>query len=135
MTRITVRKPGWALRKQIHCTVNGQACEPRWSGARMVFEGLKGDETLVIETPVASETSTYTLVNLADPQNSNEQYACEFKGYTAIRVERTVPGLDAADHNWYRIFRREAMRAAQAPMKPAPAYVHPAKLLNWLMIV
>jgi len=27
------------------------------------------------------------------------------------------------------------MKAAAAPEKPMPAYVHPEKLINWLMLV
>jgi len=43
--------------------------------------------------------------------------------------EEVWPGR--SDRTWYRIFRREAMRAEQAPLKAAPEYVHPEKLLRW----
>jgi hypothetical protein len=36
-----------------------------------------------------------------------------------------------SDRTWYRIFRREEMRAEQAPLKTAPGHVHPEKLLRW----
>jgi hypothetical protein len=135
MRQLTVRKPGWAHRTHIHCQVNGQYAEPRWVGGRMIFDGLQGAETLLITTPVNMDSVTCTMVNLADPQHSQEQYCCVFHGYTAVDVQRIVAGNDPHEHSWYRIFRREAMKSAAAPMKHAPAYVHPEKLINWLMLV
>jgi hypothetical protein len=101
----------------------------------MIFDGLQGTETLVITTPVPTESVTYTMVNLADPQHSREQYRCEFRGHTAVGVQRLVPGKDPQEHAWYRLFRREAMKTAAAPTKPSPSYVHPEQLVNWLMLV
>jgi hypothetical protein len=102
---------------------------------RMIFDGLQGTETLVITTPLNTDSATYTMVNLADPQNSREQYRCEFRGHTAVDVQRLVAGSDPHEHSWYRLFRREAMKAAAAPEEPMPTYVHPEKLINWLMLV
>ena len=108
MGQLTVRKPGWANRGQIRSQINGKDAQPRWIGGRMVFDSLRGNETVLITTPVNVETATYTNVNLADPQNSKEQYACEFRGHTAVDVRRVVAGSDPEDHNWYRLFRRHA---------------------------
>lgn len=134
MRQLTVRKPSWAHRTRIRCQVNGQDSEPRWVDGRMIFDGLQGAETLVITTPVNTESVTYTMVNLGDPQNSNEQYRCEFRGHTAISVQRIVSGHDTQEHDWYRIFRRDAMKSAEAPTRPAPTYVHPEELIDWLML-
>jgi len=135
LRQLTVRKPGWAHRARIHCQVNGRDAEPHWVGGRMIFDGLQGNETLAITTPVNVESATYTMVNLADPKNSREQYRYEFRGHTAVDVQRLVAGSDPQEHSWYRLFRREAMKAAGTPEKPMPAYVHPEKLINWLMLV
>jgi hypothetical protein len=135
MRQVSVRKPGWAHRARIQCQVNGQPVEPRWAGGRMVFDGLQGNERLEISTPVNGERVTCTMVNLADPQHSNEQYTCEFRGHTAVEVQRVTAGSDPNEHNWYRLFQREALKAAVAPMKLVPGYVHPEKLVDWLMVV
>jgi len=50
-------------------------------------------------------------------------------------VRRIAAGSDPHEHSWYRLFRCEAMKAAAAPEKPMSAYVHPEKLINWLMLV
>jgi hypothetical protein len=135
LRQLTVRKPGWAHRARIRCQVDGQDAEPRWVGGRMIFDNLQGSETLVITTPMNVESVTCTMVNLADPHNSREQYHCEFQGHTAVSVERLVAGSDPDEHPWYRLFRRKAMKSAAAPEKPMPAYVHPETLVNWLMVV
>ena len=135
MRQLTVRKPGWAHRARIRCQVDGRDVAPRWVGGRMIFDDLQGTEILVITTPVNVESVTCTMVNLADPQNSREQYRCEFRGHTAVGVQRLVAGNDPHDHSWYRLFRREAMKAAAAPGKPMPAYVHPENLIDWQMLV
>jgi hypothetical protein len=135
MREVSVRKPGWAHRARIQCQVNGQLVEPRWAGGRMVFDGLQGNERLEISTPVNMERVTCTMVNLADPQHSQEQYECEFRGHTAVEVQWVTAGSDPNEHNWYRLFRREALKTAVAPMKPVPGYMHPEKLVDWLMVV
>jgi hypothetical protein len=134
MRQLTVRMPGWAHRAQVRCQIDGQDAAPRWAGGRMIFDGLRGAERLMITAPVSADSATCTMVNLADPQNSREQYRCEFRGHTAISVRRIAAGGDPREHDWYRLFRREAMAAPAAPTKPAPAYVHPEKLVDWLML-
>jgi len=37
---------------------------------RMIFDSLQGAETLVITTPVNTESATYTMVNLGDLDNA-----------------------------------------------------------------
>lgn len=53
MTRLEVRKPGWAAARTIRCRLNGkEVLHPEWRGDRMIFEGLRGHEEILIETPV-----------------------------------------------------------------------------------
>jgi hypothetical protein len=52
-----------------------------------------------------------------------------------VDVQRVTTGSDPHEHDWYRLFRREALKATVAPMKPVPGYVHPEKLVDWLMVV
>jgi hypothetical protein len=135
MRQLSVRKPGWARRVKVHCQVNGHDIEPRWSDGRMVFDDLYGNEQIMITTPVNTEHANYTMVNLADPQHSQEQYRCEFRGHTTVDVQCIVPGSDPLDHTWYRLFQREALKSAVTPQKPMPEYVHPEKLVDWVMLV
>jgi hypothetical protein len=90
----------------------------------------RGTETLLTTTPVKVDSATYTMVNPASPQNSREQYRCEFRGHTAVTVQRTVAGHDPNDHPWYRLFRREPMKSPAAPERPTPTYVHRVKLMD-----
>jgi len=71
----------------------------------------------------------------ADPQDSRDQYRCEFRGQTAVDVERVVASGAPDEQPLYRLLRREAMKSAMAPEKPMPAYVHPEKLVDWEMVV
>ena len=134
MHRLTVRRPGWAHRQQIRCQLDGRDVQPLWIGSRMVFDGLRGTEDLIITTPVNTESATYTMVNLSNPHDSKEQYACDFRGHTAVSVKRLAAGDDPDEHDWYRLFRREALNSEVAPLKKMPTYVHPEKLVNWLML-
>jgi hypothetical protein len=52
----------------------------------------------------------------------------------ALPLLRQMSGSDPHEHPWYRLFRRDAMKAAAAPAKPMPAYVHPDRLIDWLML-
>ena len=134
LKRIIVRKPSWARRVDVRCQIGGKDVTPVWIGNRMIFDELKGNEPLTITAPVVTEKAHYTMLNLNDPKDSTEEYDCEFKGHTVLSVQRTVPGTHQQDSNWYRLFRRESMRAAKSPMAPMAAYVHPAKLVNWFLV-
>lgn len=73
------------------------------------------------------------------PARSCERYAIDFRGHTALAVERVECAGESVgpswygegERDWYRIFRRDAMRAAQAPVKRAPGYVHPPGRVRW----
>jgi hypothetical protein len=131
MQRIAVRKPGWARQTAIRCRIDGSDAQPVWLGNHMLFDGLKGNERIQIEVPVAVEKCEYGLVNLNQRNLVTDQYACEFKGHTAVSVQ-ALPRDGVAAHSWYRIFRCEKLRAAAALGKQVPPYVHPEKLVRWL---
>ena len=134
MQQIVVRKPGWARASQIACRINGQSATPAWAGNRMIFSNLRGNEQVTLEVPVEIDKASYSLVNINDPMHPEGVFECEFKGNTALRVTRVEAGADPGDHNWYRLFRREEMRASHAPLKAAPAYVHPEKIVRWINV-
>ena len=132
MRRIMVRVPGWVPRGELRCRLNGADAHPVVVGNRMLFDGLKGDEELRFDTPVTVEKTRYTLANLNNRSRKGpDQYDCEFRGNTAISVGE--PEVDPGGHElvWYRIFRREHMRADEAPGKETPGYVHPEKVVRW----
>jgi len=137
-TRLSVRQPAWARRGQIRCQVDGREVTPEWRGNRLVFEGLRGGERITVEAPVGVESVRLTLVGIADPHHAHERYEVEFKGHTTLSARLIAPpteqegnGPGKGERTWYRLFRRETMRAAQAPLKPAPPYVHPERLVHW----
>jgi hypothetical protein len=136
--RLEVRQPAWTQRSQVRCQVDGNPVDPDWRGNRLVLEGLRGGEQITIQAPLNTETARLTLVGIADPHSAQERYEIEFKGHTALGVKLVVPPSAKEDawpgqgeRTWYRLFRREALRSPQAPLKPAPDYVHPEKLVHW----
>jgi hypothetical protein len=138
MAQIGIRKPGWASARSIRCQIDGRDVQPKWIGNRMLFGALKGNELITLECPLELETSEYTLVNISSPMESMERYKIDFKGPTALKVERLTEGKlnsdyyrGQEDHEWYRIFRREHLRADRAPMVPSPGYVHGERLIRW----
>jgi len=134
MRTIMVRKPGWAAPGKVRCLVDDQLVTPSWLGNRLVLRDLKGLEQIVLEVPVPQDTAEYTMVNLNDPSGSQERYECEFRGYTALATRRTAAGAEKEEGDWYRLYRRESLRAAQPPTKEMASYVHPEKLVRWLEV-
>jgi hypothetical protein len=134
MGRLLVRKPGWARQSTVRCRLDGRDVQPVWLGNRMLLDGLKGNERIEVQIPLAVEKADYSPVDLNDrnaERQVQESYACEFKGHTAIRVAPVGPVNDQLDG--YRLFRRDALCANDSPMKPVPEYVHPEKLVQWLV--
>jgi hypothetical protein len=132
--RIAIRKPGWAPQAAIRCQVDGREVAPAWLGNHMLFDGLKGNERIQAVAPVAVEKCEYGLVNLNQRSLVSDQYACQFKGPTAVSVE-PLSREGVPTHTWYRLFRGERLRAETTPKKPVPAYVHPERLVHWLTVL
>ena len=135
MERIGVRLPGWASRGTLRCTVDGVEVEPEWSGNRAVFTGLTGGEKVTLEVPVALEETEYTLANLnhRTTRTGPDLYKCQFKGNTVISVGEAGADPGGRELQWYRLFRREHMRADSAPLKDKAEYVHSERIVRpWL---
>jgi hypothetical protein len=128
MRRLAIRKPGWARQSTIRCWLDGREVQPVWLGNRILLDDLKGQEQIRLEVPLSVEKAEYGLVDLNQRGKLLDSYACEFKGHTAIGVGT------GQDTSWYRLFRREDMRRGEAQMKPLPEYVHPAKLVQWMVL-
>jgi hypothetical protein len=133
LRRIAVRKPGWARQATVRCRLDGREAAPDWLGNRLVFAGLKGNERIEVRVPVAVDKAEYGVVDLNDRAAHAAVYACEFKGHTATHVV-SLGNADANGPPRYRIFRRDAMRGDEAPMKDTPHYVHPEKLVQWTVL-
>ena len=134
MSRISVRKPGWANASKIRCLIDSKDVRPVWIGNRMVFDGLKGGETIQIETPVKTESAEYSVAYLSLRDTPGPTYACEFRSHTATKVELIRQREGAISPDWYRIFRREHLRTETTPTKSVDGYVHPEKLLKWSVL-
>ena len=138
MRQITIRKPGWASRAHIRCQIDGRDATPKWTGNRLSFNSLSGRELIDVICPLPEEQSEYSLVNVGAPQTSAERYRIEFRGPTAISVDRTQSGTSQSDyyqghkdHLWYRIFRRDHMRGPDPGMIAHPSYVHGDRVIRW----
>ena len=84
--------------------------------------------------PVCVERSTYTQANLNERRRRGpDQYECEFKGNTVLSVGEQEVDPGGRELNACRIFQRQHLRAAQAPMTERADYVHPEKIIRpWL---
>lgn len=132
MRQLFVRIPGWAQFSKMRIRLNGKDVNPIKVGNRFVFNGLQGNEILQFEVPVPMESTQYSLVNLNDRSKIVHQYNCDFKGHSALRVQR-IKTDQSEEHNWYRLFRRDHMCSDKTPEKPLSNYVHPDKLVDWMV--
>lgn len=130
--KIFIRKPGWAKHTRLRVKVNGHDSQPVWIGNRMMFDDLKGNEKIVIETTVSVETCEYILLNINAMKDSHSRFRCEFKGHTAINVQR-IGEVPESQRNWYKLFRRQ-LSGDIAPMKDPGDYLPPRKLIQWSVI-
>jgi hypothetical protein len=135
LERIAVRIPAFIAPRSLRCTVDGREARPDRIGDRLLFSGLSGAEEIVLSAPLEVESTRYTISNLNQRaygfgQGGADEYDCQFKGNTVLSVgpPRVAPG--GRYRGWYRVFEREHMRAAEAPMKETPAYVH-GQIIEW----
>jgi hypothetical protein len=133
MRRLSIRAPGWAAHGAMRCQVDGHDVTPAWSGNRILFNGLAGNEEITLTVPVALEKTQYTMANLnhREGHSAPDHYDCEFKGNTVISVGDAGLHPGGQQRDWYRLFHREQYRADEAPLKPMTAYVHPDKVIRW----
>ena len=133
LKNIAVRLPGWTSFAQLRCTLDGQDVQPTRLGNRALFSGLRGDEELVLQVPVVTETTVYTLANLNHRTSgvNNERYECTFRGNTALSVVKPGTHPGGQELGWYRLWRRAELCAERAPLREAADYVHPEKVIRW----
>ena len=120
-------------KKAVTSKINGRTAMPFWNGQYAIFNRVQGGDTLTIEFPVVESTETYTLKwnqldfwfesNWAQRgwKTANEKYICKFKGNTVVEI--TALPATITDGLGYPLYRREYMRAHEAPMKTVRRFV------------
>ena len=123
---INVRIPAQVSRRDLRCTVNGQAIEPAWLGRYARFDGLQGNEQIVITFPLQTETLHLALstINTALPEpvkpNTIIRIRADFRGSTCLGTE---PEEAIFLPTGLRTYRRDHLRQPHAPMRQVPYHV------------
>ena len=117
---IRVRIPAWVSRRDLRCTVNGRPADPAWLGRYAQFDGLQGDEALVITFPLRTEMVDLALssVNTAVPETPESKtinIRAEFCGSTCLGTEPLDEGYVAPVG--LKMYRRQYYRQDTAPMR------------------
>jgi hypothetical protein len=130
----SVRIPVWADRKGLTVSVNGQAVPSVWDGRRVLFDGLKPNDNVVIQFPLHRYQQKIMI--------NHTEYEYEFKGSTVVDVSPrdVIPPEDVAlvigghrdkpPEGYVEIYRREAYKQDRAPTVARARYV-PAQLVVW----
>jgi len=130
---IHVRIPAWISRRKLQCAINGKPAEPAWVGRYIQFDGLRGNEKLVITFPLETATAELVLINArtAIPETDEShsvRIRADFRGSTCLGTEsldeRFIPPLGL------KMYRRDHLRATRAPMRQAP-YRVVEKPIRW----
>jgi len=120
---VNVRIPAWVPKRDLRCAVNGLAAEPVWLGRYLQLDDLRGNEQLVITFPLRTEPVELVLssVNTAIPETDEShsiRIRADFRGSTCLGTEsldeRFTPPVGL------KMYRRDHLRATQAPMRQAP---------------
>lgn len=131
---VAVRLPGWAERNAVECRIGDRRVHPSPVTNYLVFDGLRGKETLTIEFPMVEQTVCYTVADGVYANEAEERaklpvtrYRCHFKGNTLIDISPRDGRKHLTDpaHEPYPIYLRNHYRADRAPMTRVNRYVAP----------
>jgi hypothetical protein len=135
LKQIAVRIPAWAPRRSLRFSVDGQEAQPNRIGDRVLFSELAGHEVITLTAEPEIEKVQYTLSNLNNRaymfgQGGAPEYNCVFKANTALSIgpPRVAPG--GQDRGWYRLFGRDHLRAAEAPIKESQRHSY-LPIIEW----
>jgi hypothetical protein len=104
---VQVRIPGWTLKDQVDCTVNGRKRDFTWLGNYISVEGLKPGDELVVQFPMI-EKKLYRGI-------MGQDYWYTVRGFSVVDLE---PHADITP-----IFRREYLRTSPAPVRTVERFV------------
>ena len=134
--RLSVRLPGWVDRTAVKSEVNDTRVAPFRVGQYLVFDPLKGGETVTITFPVVESVETYTLTwkesdfwkECTDPGHSwtpldnPDRFTFTFRGNTVVDVAPRKPTRE------YPLYERDVMKQNKAPMKKVTRFVTPVSI-------
>lgn len=130
--RISVRIPSWVDRRALRSTLDDVAVRPAWIANRVVFDGLKPGQEIVLAFPLATETATlvFSGLNGRGGRKGLERWTCHFRGSTLVKIDDPAPDPSGRRLDWYRLFRRAHFLTDVAPTREADGYVAP-KVIAW----
>jgi hypothetical protein len=130
--RISVRIPSWVDRRALRSTLDDVAVRPAWIANRVVFDGLKPGQEIVLAFPLAMETATlvFSGLNGRGGRKGLERWTCHFRGSTLVKIDDPAPDPSGRRLDWYRLFRRAHFLTDVAPTREADGYVAP-KVIAW----
>jgi len=107
---VNVRIPYWLANGSIECRVNGETHSPPMSGNYLVFSDLEPSDTIQLAFDVPETTEKYTI--------GDRVYTLSFRGSTLVDIT-------PRDENprRYQYYRRQHMKAREAPMKTKRRFV------------
>ena len=123
-----VRMPLWLDKKFLRCRVGDQVVHPEWFGNYLLFQGLRADQVVMIEFPVAERVEQWTAPASGPdvlPLATGTPYTIKFRGNTVVELS---PPL--APGSWLYQNRPEKYKSNEAPMKRITRYVAPT-VLKW----
>ena len=113
------RIPGWVEPDQVKARIEkrrmlgkkaDRAVKPPRAGHYMIFDELRGGETIVLELPLALKKESYVI--------AGERYDLTFKGNTLIAIAPRP-----TDEKGYILYQREAYRSGAASLHKVRRFV------------
>ena len=114
----TIRIPYWVERKEVRVSINAKSTPPIWVANRILCDGLKPQDRVVVEFPIRRST-TKTLLR-------ETEYTYEFKGNTVV----SISPRPSASERYTDLYRREGYLKDVAPTVNTARYVAP-ELIQW----
>jgi hypothetical protein len=115
-TAVAVRIPRWVDRASVTVSSAGNPVELVWVGNYALCQGLRDGDEVVLEFPMAEQTSTYSL--------DGHAYRCRFRGQTLLEITRHC------DPPSYPMFAGRGGMNGAAPLRTVSRYV-PERTLAW----
>ena len=129
--KISVRIPMWADKNAVSCDVNGAEIPLEWIGRYLLVSDVQQGDTVTVTFPMVETIENHT------EQTYEQTYTCHFRGNTMVDIsprpeEFNWAKISSDDGTFtvlnkemgYPLYRREHMKASQAPMKKVTRYVH-----------
>jgi len=129
---VAIRVPSWVNRSTLHWRLDGEQVSPSWTANYATFTELRPDQVVTMTFTLQTETVMIAnpQLNGANGRRETPGYTVQFRGGTAVHIDRPGESPGGQDLPYYQSFLRSGELPTTTPLRDQDPYVA-QQMIDW----